>query len=208
MASLVALCAALSFTHTLGLGMRLVILSTETLTVGNLSTASLIAIDRARTLGGVIVEGDARSRSHGVLPDHLKCSSRDTPSELGLLALSLGCWIDVFLSGTESLVNVEALDALVGATGGMVVRAEAIIDTSWRRSLSYTLSKPPSDFTERSNPVTVEMRSCGILDIDHVVGPVMEGCLCTITYSQFKRRVQNISYYDVFFYLQKRNTIE
>lgn len=93
---------------------------------------------------------------------------------MGLLALSLGCWVDVFLTGTDSLVNVEALDALVGATGGTVVRAETTIDTSWRRSLLYTLSKLPSDFTEKGNPVTVEMRSCGILDIDHVVGPVME----------------------------------
>lgn len=198
MASLVALSAALSFTHPLGPGMRLVLLSTDTLTVGNLSTASLISIDRARRIGGVIFEGDAS----GPLPDHLKSSSRDTPSELGLLALSLGCWVDVFLTGTDSLVNVEALDALVGATGGTVVRAETTIDTSWRRSLLYTLSKLPSDFTEKGNPVTVEMRSCGILDIDHVVGPVMEGCLCTITY------LQPSSCHNLLLYLQKRNTIE
>ena len=179
LASLVALSAALSFTQSLGPGIRLLLLSTEALTVGSLSSASLVAIFRARTLGGVAFEGegDARGRSHGALPGHLTSSSRNTPGELGLLALSMGCWVDVFLTGTSSLVNVEALDAFVGATGGVVVRSEKITDASWRRSLSATLSKLPSDFIEKSRPVTVEMRSCGILDIDHVVGPVMEGCL-------------------------------
>jgi hypothetical protein len=83
MASLVGLSAALCFTHPLGPGIRLIILSTEKLTVGCLSSSSLVAIDRLRTLAGVDADARPRGLSHG----QYASSARDTPSELGLIAL-------------------------------------------------------------------------------------------------------------------------
>ena len=177
---------SLSFCHPLGPGVRLLILCTQSLALGTLSPSTLLAIDRMRTISGATEGLDgtvggssnlgnrANNSGRKHLPSHLKLDVKDS-ADLGLVALSAGCWADIFVSGTARAVNIAMLDAFAGATGGIVVRGENLVDPGLRRSFATAISKVPMEFTGNGIPVTVELRSCGLLGIDHVVGSVMAG---------------------------------
>ena len=55
----------------------------------------------------------------------------------------------------------------------VVLHGKSISDKGWQRTIVSALKKAPTEFTIKGSPVSIEIRSCGGLEIDHVVGPVL-----------------------------------
>lgn len=103
-------------------------------------------------------------------------------SRAGRVAHRGGCSVDVFFAGVRP-GNFDQLDALAGASGGSLVVASAFSESSLRRSFAslmerfrvrdYSCPLQPSDLPCPLSMPTLEVRTCGALEVHRITGPVV-----------------------------------
>jgi hypothetical protein len=101
-------------------------------------------------------------------------------SNLGSRALNRGCSIDVFHASMRA-TNLDCLDALTSPSGGSVVSGSSYTEANLRESFLSLLSRSSGygnisgDVSEelyRGYMPTLEVRTCGKVVVDRIVGPI------------------------------------
>lgn len=121
--------------------------------------------------------------------ENLLGQSLETFSALGKWALSKHCHLDV-LHATLRGSNLDQLDALVGPSGGSVVSGNSFEEEHVRTSLLQLVARVSRNDTAQgtgaafgsgvgignicySRLPTLEIRTCGKLAVDRIVGPIL-----------------------------------
>lgn len=96
-------------------------------------------------------------------------------SSLGRSALLRGCTIDVFHASMRA-ANLDCLDAAASASGGCVVSASSFADAhlcaSFMRFFARNAESTVSETIYGAIMPTLEVRTCGKIVVDRIVGPV------------------------------------
>lgn len=104
-------------------------------------------------------------------------------SRAGRVAHRGGCSVDVFFASMRP-GNLDQLDALAGASGGSLVVASAFSESNLRRSFTSLMERfrdcssqqPDQESSDIPSPLsmpTLEVRTCGALEVHRITGPVV-----------------------------------
>ena len=124
----------------------------------------------------------------GLSKPKIHSTSTDTAvvySQLGKYAVSKGCYIDVIHANILGTPKFDLLDALSGATGGILVVAESYADETLRRNFMKSIIEGVTNnknsfgnHLQKGTVATLEVRTCDKIKVDRFVGPILTGTEC------------------------------
>jgi len=135
-------------------------------------TRLILLSSRSLSCKGSILTTNTTTPKHGSkAPD--QGAGLSLYSAIGAYAYRSGCSVDIF-SATLRAANRDQLEALVSPSGGAVVVGNAYNELHVRTSFEHLLQRCSAvQEVLHSTLPTLEIRTCGKLVVDRIVGPIV-----------------------------------